>query len=97
MSAAPLCSMSDWSGQESRTSSPPKTSQSAPQTRYGIEEDDPLWPPIVRENISAVATSVQTPFNDAATGGLQKLKLGLIEVRMETFTLYYDRDTSRGI
>ncbi|VDK20967.1 unnamed protein product [Taenia asiatica] len=67
VSAASLCTTSEWSGQELRNSGPPKTSQSVPQIRYGIEEDDPLWPAIVRENISAVVTPVQTPFNDAAT------------------------------
>nr|CDS20654.1 receptor type tyrosine protein phosphatase [Echinococcus granulosus] len=67
LSAASLCSTSDWSGLEPRNSDLSKTNQSAPQVRYDLEEDDPLWPAIVRENISAIATAVQTPFNDAAT------------------------------
>lgn len=44
-----------------------KSSQSGSRDLDDLE-DDPLWPPIVRENISAMVTSPQTPFNDAATG-----------------------------
>ncbi|VDM34101.1 unnamed protein product, partial [Hydatigera taeniaeformis] len=62
-----FCSTSSWSGTEPINSSPKRVSQITSQIRYDSEEDDPLWPPIVKENISAVATSSQTPFNDAAT------------------------------
>uniref|UniRef100_A0A5K3F4M5 protein-tyrosine-phosphatase n=1 Tax=Mesocestoides corti TaxID=53468 RepID=A0A5K3F4M5_MESCO len=62
-----VCSMSDW------TAGPgvigpvsPRPDQSARVERIHLEEDDPLWPPIVLENITA-ASSTHTPFNDAAS------------------------------
>lgn len=65
-----LCTTSHWSALGARAYGTSESGQSANQLGYEPEEDDPLWPAIVRENISVVATSSQTPFNDAASGGL---------------------------
>ncbi|VDL61179.1 unnamed protein product [Hymenolepis diminuta] len=66
LNIASLCSISDWSGPGAQGSIKPRFGQS--ESEYLVDlEDDPIWPPIVRENISSMVTSPQTPFNDAAT------------------------------
>ncbi|VDO07815.1 unnamed protein product [Rodentolepis nana] len=66
LDTASPCSTSDWSGPGAQDSTKPDPDQSELENLADLE-DDPIWPPIIRENISAMVTSPQTPFNDAAT------------------------------